>query len=269
MTQVDQERVDSVVSSVFDKIRESIVEHRVTYDEYAAAKNFCIELGEAGEWPLLGDVFFESTVEQIDSEEREGTDSTIEGPYYIPGAPMLDKPAVMPMRAEEPGDSLIFSGMVKSADGTPLPGAVIDMWHSANDGTYSDIPYPDDRELPPSGNLRGKFTTDEDGEFEVRTIIPVPYEIPKDGPVGKLLRGAGWHAYRPAHLHCKISAEWYQTQTVQLYFQNDQFLDSDVASAVKPSLVLTLDKPSEPAKSKWQLDGPYYTTSYEFRLARA
>jgi protocatechuate 3,4-dioxygenase beta subunit len=36
-------------------------------------------------------------------------------------------------------------------------------------------------------NLRGKFTTDQDGRFSFRSIEPVGYPIPIDGPVGDLI----------------------------------------------------------------------------------
>lgn len=270
MSNSSEERVATVVAAMMDKVRETIVEHKVTYDEYAAAKQFAIDVGEAGEWPLFGDVFFESTVERIDAEGREGSAGAIEGPYYVPGAVELTPPYVMPMREDEPGDILIFSGTVRSPEGTPLPGAMIDMWQSDSMGTYADIPYPDDRELPPPGNLRARFRADDNGQFEVRTIIPVPYEIPKGGPTGALLAAAGWHAFRPAHLHTVTSAPGYRSLTSQLYFDKDPYLESDVANAVKSSLILDLTKHTDPGDIEARgLSAPYFTTSTEFFLARA
>lgn len=258
MTTSSQERVATVVAALMDAVRATIVEHRITYDEYGSAKQYAIDLGEAGEWPLFGDVFFEATVERVDAESVDASDGAIEGPYFIPGAQQLESPYVMPMREDEPGDPLLFSGRVIDSDGNPLAGAQIDMWHSDNLGTYSDIPYPDDRELPPPGNLRGRFTVGEDGSFEIRTIIPVPYEIPTTGPTGALLTAAGWHAYRPAHLHAIVTAPGRRSLTCQLYLSEDPYLDSDVAGAVKPSLILTLAK-----------QGEHFVASHEFRLATA
>lgn len=231
----------------------------MTYDEYNAAKQYAIDVGEAGEWPLFADVFFEATVEKVDAEGRDTSDGAIEGPYYIDGAQELQRPYVMPMRDDEPGDTLLFSGAVASADGSPLAGAQIDMWHSDYYGTYSNIPYPDDRELPPAGNLRGRFSVDENGRFEVRTIVPVPYEIPKSGPTGAMLAAAGWHAFRPAHLHVIVTAPGHRSLTAQLYLSEGAYLDSDVAGAVKPGLVLTLEKHTDP--------DPHFSASHQFRLA--
>lgn len=264
-TETSQERVASVVAALLDRIREVIVDQKVTYPEYAAAKQYVIDVGKAAEWPLFGDVFFESTVERLFSQDR-GVTGAIEGPYYIPGAPQLKHPYVMPMRDDEPGDVLFFSGSVTAVDGTPLAGAEFDMWHNDANMTYSNIPYPDERELPPEFNLRGRFKTDPDGRFEVRTTRPVPYEIPKDGPTGALLRAAGWHAWRPAHMHCIVSAPGYESLTSQIFCEGDPYLDNDVATAVKPELVVTL---TEHDGSERGLDSPFFTASYDFRLARA
>ena len=55
-------------------------------------------------------------------------------------------------------------------------------------------------------NLRGAFSTGPDGNFAITTMRPAPYQIPTDGSCGKLISAAGWHAWRPAHLHVKVSA---------------------------------------------------------------
>src|SRR3712207_8070747 len=39
----------------------------------------------------------------------------------------------------------------------------------------------------PEGNLRGLVVADDEGRFEIRTIQPAPYQIPTDGPTGKLI----------------------------------------------------------------------------------
>ena len=78
----------------------------------------------------------------------------------------------------------------------------------------------------------------DEGRFEIRTIQPAPYQIPTDGPTGKLIEAAGWHPWRPAHLHLIVSAPDHRAITTQLYFTGGEWLDSDVASAVKPELIL-------------------------------
>lgn len=260
-----RERIATVVAAVVDRVREAIVEQRVTPQEYAAAKEYLIEVGEAGEWPLFGDVFFESTVETIHSAAH-GIVGSIEGPYFVPGAPRLERPYRMPMRDGEGGEVFFFSGTVTSTDGTPLPGAEVELWQCDDTGTYSGIPYPDGRALPPAYNLRGRLQCDDDGRFEVRTIVPVPYEIPKEGPTGTLLAAAGWHAFRPAHLHVLVSAVGHRTLTSQPYLSTSPYLDSDVANAVKPELVVEVVRHDGAERA---LDAPFSTASHHFRLAPA
>ena len=259
----DAERVATVVGDLMQRVRDGLVEHEVTYEEYNAATDWLIRLGEAGEWPLFMDVFFESVVEQMAFDDRPGSKGTIEGPYYIPEAPMLEPPYVMPMRDDEPGDRLVLSGTVRSAqDGTPLSGALIDLWQCDAKGIYSNI----DPSVP-EFNLRGRMYADDEGRFEVCTVVPAPYEIPKGGPTGELVHAANWSAFRPAHLHLKVSAPGHDEVTTQLYFDNDKYLTTDVASAVKPELILQLDKKSSgPEMERYGLSAPYFTTTYRFDL---
>ena len=47
----------------------------------------------------------------------------------------------MPQRPDEPGEPLVFSGTVKTPDGQPIAGALLDVWHAdaTVPGTYSNI----------------------------------------------------------------------------------------------------------------------------------
>ena len=67
---------------------------------------------------------------------------------------------------------------------------------------------------------------------------PAPYQIPTDGSCGKLIAAAGWHAWRPAHLHLKVSAPGRQRSPRSSTSTGDPHIDDDIASAVKPELVL-------------------------------
>jgi catechol 1,2-dioxygenase len=230
---VSPERVSAVVRGVLEGVHSAIREHKVTYPEFQAAKAWLIEVGEGGEWPLFLDVFVEHVVEDVTSQAQLGSKGTILGPYYLPGAKQLPSKATLPMRDDEKGTPLVFAGQVRDVDGTPLGGAEIDIWQADDEGYYSGFaPHL------PEGNLRGLVTTDEEGRFEIRTIQPAPYQIPTDGPTGKLITAAGWHPWRPAHLHLIVRAPGHRPITTQLYFSGGEWLDSDVAEAVKPELVL-------------------------------
>jgi len=229
----DTSRVDTLVSELLAATHDIIRRHKLSYAEYDALKSWLIQVGEDGEWPLFLDVWVEHVVEEVAGDNREGSKGTIEGPYYVSGAPSLPAEATLPMRDGEEGTPLLFQGQITRVDGTPLPGAVIEMWHADNDGYYSQF-------APglPEWNLRGTVVADGQGRFGIHTIEPAPYQIPTDGSCGRLIDAAGWHAWRPAHLHLKVSAPGHQLVTTQLYFKGGSHVADDIARAVKPELIL-------------------------------
>lgn len=227
------ERVSRVVQSMLDGVHRAIREEQVSYPEFVAAKQWLIEVGEGGEWPLFLDVFVEHEVEEVAAASQQGTHGSILGPYYLPDAPKLPAVTTLPMRDDERGTPLVFTGQVRDTAGNPLPGAELDLWHADHEGYYSGFaPHI------PEGNLRGVVVADDAGHFEVHTVEPAPYQIPTDGPTGELIEAAGWHPWRPAHLHLLVRAPGYRSITTQLYFAGGEWLDSDVAKATKPELVL-------------------------------
>ncbi|WP_329064230.1 catechol 1,2-dioxygenase [Amycolatopsis sp. NBC_01480] len=227
------ERVSMLAREVLEAVHGTIRKHKVTYAEYNALKSWLIAVGEGGECPLFLDVWVEHVVEEVATEHREGNKGTIEGPYYVPDAPERGARGTVPMRDNEPGTPLTWTGRVTSTDGTALAGAKVELWHADADGFYCQF-------APgiPEWNLRASFTADENGRFEIRTVRPAPYQIPTDGACGKLIAAAGWHAWRPAHLHVKVSAPGNELLTAQLYFPGDEHNEDDIASAVKPELLL-------------------------------
>jgi catechol 1,2-dioxygenase len=228
-----QERVCKLAGRVIKAINDTVLEEEVSYDEYNALKAWLIKVGEDGEWPLFLDVWVEHSVEEVANASRHGSKGTIEGPYYLPDSPEQHSPATLPMRDNEPGTPLLFQGQVTNVAGQALPGAKIEIWHADDLGFYSQF-------APglPEWNLRGAVVADHDGNFQINTMQPAPYQIPTDGACGQLIAAAGWHAWRPAHLHLKVSAPGHQLVTTQLYFEGDEHVADDIASAVKPELVL-------------------------------
>ena len=228
-----QERVNLLASRIIKAINDTVLEEKVTYGEYNAFKAWLIQVGEDGEWPLFLDVWVEHSVEQVANEDREGTKGSIEGPYYVPGSPRLKSPATLPMRGNEQGTPLLFQGRITDLAGQPLPGATVEIWHADDEGFYSQF-------APgiPEWNLRATVETNGDGYYQINTMQPAPYQIPTDGSCGQLIAAAGWHAWRPAHLHLKVSAPGHQLITSQLYFKGDEHVSDDIASAVKPELIL-------------------------------
>ena len=247
-----QERVAHLAGRAIKALNDIVLEEKVTYDEYYALKAWLIRVGDDGEWPLFLDVWLEHSIEEVANENRHGSKGTIEGPYYAPDSPAQETPATLSMRAHEPGTPLLFQGHVTDVDGAPLNGAKVEIWQADDLGFYSQF-------APglPEWNLRGTVNADDAGHFQINTIQPAPYQIPTDGACGQLIAAAGWHAWRPAHLHLKVSAPNHQLITTQLYFPGDPHNEDDIASAVKPQLMLDL---------RDREDGRGRVTTYDFRL---
>ncbi|GID32241.1 dioxygenase family protein [Paractinoplanes brasiliensis] len=183
-------------------------------------------------WPALALIHDQPA----ESAHRHGSPLGLLGPFYLPGAPRLEPPNVMPRRPDEKGETLIFRGAVHSTTGEPLPAAEFDMWQADADGNYSGM-------VPgiPPWNLRGRFGAAADGTFEVTTIQPAPYPVPGDGPIGSVLRELGRHLYRPAHLHLQVTAPDHEVLTIQLYFADGDYLASDAANAVRDGLIVPVE----------------------------
>lgn len=228
------ERVAAIAKDALAALNQVILDHEVTYPEYRVLKQWLIDVGDGGEWPLFLDVFIEHSVEEVLARSRKGTKGSIEGPYYIAGAPALASVSTLPMRDEDRAITpLVFSGQVKDLDGNGIAGAHVEIWHADDDGYYSQFaPHL------PEWNLRGDVTVDDDGRYEITTIQPAPYQIPTDGPTGAFVAAQAAHPWRPAHLHLIVSAPGKESVTTQLYFRGGEYIDDDVATATKPELIL-------------------------------
>jgi catechol 1,2-dioxygenase len=184
------------------------------------------------EFELLSDVFGLSSLVETSSTPEAGTIRTLTGPFYAPGSPAREFGASM-IERDDGDPSAILRGRVADLDGRPVAGAVLDVWQNASNRLYA-IQDPDQ----PTFNLRGKYTTDAEGRYEIRTIRPVSYTIPDDGPVGALLRATGRHPWRAAHIHLLITASGYQPVTTEVFDSESDYLESDAVFGVAPELIL-------------------------------
>jgi hydroxyquinol 1,2-dioxygenase len=158
------------------------------------------------------------------------TESTVLGPFYTPGAPWREYGANL---ASEPaGDPAWVHGRVLDTDGHPIPGAELDVWQNGDDRLYA-VQSPD----APEEHLRGRFRAREDGTYAFLAVRPVPYPIPDDGPVGRMLQATGRHPWRPAHIHLIARALGYRTLATHIFDASSEYLHSDAVFAVKPSLL--------------------------------
>jgi catechol 1,2-dioxygenase len=173
---------------------------------------------------------FSMLVDALANQLPEGaTESTVLGPFYVPGSPLRDNGA--DISEEEAGVPAWVHGRILSTDGEPLD-AELDVWQNGDNRLYA-MQDPD----APEDHLRGRFRTREDGSFAFLAVRPTAYPIPDDGPVGKMLEATGRHPWRPAHIHMIARAPGHRTVTTHIFDEESEYLDSDAVFAVKPSLV--------------------------------
>jgi protocatechuate 3,4-dioxygenase beta subunit len=236
-------RVTDVVNDAVAALHEVLERHRVSEQEWRAALAFLTEVGRAGEFILLSDVTRTSVL--VDGLEHGGdesgaTASDVEGPLYVADPPWREAPVKVYEDYDGMGDAdvLFVRGSVTSTAGTPLPGAVIDIWQTGPDGGYDVW---DERQ--PEFNFRGRWRVeDAAGAYEFQTLLPKPYTVPTEGPVGRYLEAMGQHPWRPAHIHFKVTAAGHEPLITQVFFPGDPYLDNDTIGAVKAALV----RPVEP-----------------------
>ena len=266
---VDSERLTQILPDALRAIHEVIESHKVTEEEWMAVLDFLTEVGKQDEFILLSDVTKTSVlVDAISHQDESGvTPSDVEGPLYREDPPWREKPVKIYEEYEgaQNGDVLFVRGRVASTDGAPLDDAVLDIWQTGPDGGY-DI--WDERQ--PDYNFRGRFGVDEDGGYEFQTMVPKPYTIPTDGPVGRLLDATGQHPWRPAHIHFKVEANGHQPLVTQVFFPGDPYLENDTIGAVKSALVRPLTRhDDEDELAQRGLDAPFYTCEFDITLKPA
>jgi catechol 1,2-dioxygenase len=232
-------RASEVIEDAVAAIHEVLERHRVTEEEWAAALAYLTEVGRADEFVLLSDVTRTSVL--IDAlshgaDDSAVTASDVEGPMYRDDPPWHEHPAKIYEEYEGMGDGdvLLVRGAVTSTEGARLAGAVVDVWQTGPNG----YDFWDPRQ--PENNSRGRLRADDAGAYEFRTMVPTPYTVPTEGPVGRYLEAMGQHPWRPAHIHFKVSAPDHRTLVTQVFFPDDPYLENDTIGAVKPALVRPL-----------------------------
>jgi protocatechuate 3,4-dioxygenase beta subunit len=260
-------RLREIMVSLVRHLHAFAVDVGLTESEWMTGIQFLTDVGHMTdevrqEFILLSDTLGLSSlvVELTHGAESIVTESTILGPFYVDNPPVRELGDNM---AEgDPGETLVVSGFVRSSDGTPLPHAQLDVWQTASNGLY-DV----QDEHQAAGSLRGRFYTDDDGGFRFRTVRPVSYSIPDDGPVGKLLASTGRHPWRAAHIHFIVSAAGHEPVITHVFDSADSYLESDTVFGVRRSLIRTL----EPIGSKEEatalgVELPALRLSYDFAL---
>ncbi len=266
-------RLREVMTKLVSHLHAFIKDTKPTFEEWMQGVEFLTKIGQAcapsrQEFILFSDVLGVSMlVDTVNQQAFEGgTDSTVLGPLYA------ENPPVMPLGADVApglkGQPLYADGVVRSADGKPIAGAIVDVWQADEDGFY-------DMQKPglPAGEmeLRARFLTDSEGRYHFKSIVPKFYSIPVDGPIGELVRAVEKGPIRPAHLHFLVKAPGYDTLVTHLFVKGDPHIGSDAVYAVKPSLIVDFaEKPAgTPMPDGAKTTTPWRHLNFDFGLKPA
>jgi hydroxyquinol 1,2-dioxygenase len=230
-----QPRLRALLTALISHLHSFAVETRLTPLEWQAGIEFLTAVGQKcgparQEFILLSDVVGFSSLVDILNAAPAATESTVLGPFYLAGAPQ--RAMGEQIGRPQDGSPALVRGRVRDGSGEPVSGATLDVWQSSGNGLY-DTQDPDQ----PSYNLRGVFTTGPDGRYEFRTVRPVSYPIPTDGPVGDLLRAAHRDHWRAAHIHVIVSGPGFVPVTTHIFDADNPYLASDAVFGVRDSLV--------------------------------
>jgi hydroxyquinol 1,2-dioxygenase len=263
-----EDRLRELMQSLVDHLHAFATEVGLTQEEWGRAIAALTDAGrvtsdQRQEFILFSDALGLSML--VDALEHPlpagATETTVLGPFYVPGAP---ERAYGEAISERPaGAPAWVYGRVRGVDNKPVPGAELDVWQNGDDRLYA-VQDPN----APEEHLRGRFRAREDGSYAFLAVRPVPYTIPHDGPVGKMLAATGRHPWRPAHIHMIVRAPGYRTLTTHIFDRASDYLDSDAVFAVKRSLLREFvpHGPDDPDRPNG-VEGEWFSVYNEIVLA--
>lgn len=261
-------RLQKVMMAAIKHLHAFVREVEPTPQEWFAAIDFLTRTGKMcdekrQEFILASDVMGVSMlVDAINNRLATGaTPSTVEGPFHIPHSHEFDDGTDMAKGA--PGIPCIITGTVRGLDGNPIANAMLDLWQTDGEGQY-------EAQIGKDQYMRGVYHTRADGGYCVRTVAPIGYTIPMDGPVGELMAKTKISHMRPAHIHFAISAPGYKTVITHLFQRGCEYIDTDVVFGVKEPLIVDFVK-KQPGKASNgdTISTPFYEVKYDFVLVKA
>ncbi len=219
MAGTDNPRLKEIADSAVRHLHAFARDVNLTPEEWLQGIQFLTAVGQActpvrQEFILLSDVLGLSAVVNAlhDKKARElGSQSSLLGPFFREGAPALPLGAQIVEKPTAP--EIVVYGSVTDNAGRPIPDALIQVWQTSERGRY-DLQEGSGDHM----DMRGNFRTDAEGRYHFRTVRPLGYSIPMDGPVGDLVHRQKRHGMRPSHIHCLIGAEGHRELVTALYF---------------------------------------------------
>lgn len=258
------ERLKTIVGSAIRHLHAFAREVNLTPAEWLKAIEFFTRVGKTctptrQEFILLSDVIGLSTLVNTlhdATAQEKATSTSLLGPFFREDAPPL--PLGCQISHADQSEEIRVWGAVRTSAGQALANAKLMVWQTSSAGVY-DLQEGDGSAI----DYRGTFRSDAEGKYHFRTVRPLGYFIPMDGPVGDLVRAQQRQGCRPAHIHFLISSPGYRELVTALYFPGP-YLETDVVFGASPELVAH-EKTSDPQAPAKGLPSVHF----DFTLARA
>ncbi|BFZ65155.1 Catechol 1,2-dioxygenase [Saitoella coloradoensis] len=273
-------RAREILTSLIKHLHAVCLETRLTHSEWMMACDFVNRTGQMSdekrnEAILVCDVLgVESLVDALAADappsqpssstngEKKSTLSAILGPFFRENSPKYKNgaPIILPDWLQSLDAQTIssletarISGRVLDTSNNPISNTTLEVWLTAPNGLYEN-----QDPSQPDMNLRGTFTTGQDGTYSFIALKPTSYPIPYDGPAGDLLQLMGRSPWRPAHVHLKVEAPGFKGLITQIFDRGDKYVEKDSVFAVKSDLIVDFmpTKGKRDAKEgvKWELE---------------
>ena len=263
----DEERLRELMQGLVGHLHAFFREVRLTESEWAAAIAALTATGHITnarrqEFILWSDTLgISMLIDALAHPTPPGaTESTVLGPFYAEGSP--DRAFGASIAEQQAGTAAWVSGRVLSLDGSPIADAELDVWQNGENRLYAI----QDQDAP-EFHLRGRFRTDAEGRYAFRAVRPVPYPIPFDGPVGRMLQATGRHPWRPAHNPLVVTAPGHAPLTTHIFDADSEYLDRDTVFAVKPSLLRRFEEhDAEDPERPDGIEGPWASLDLDIVL---
>jgi hydroxyquinol 1,2-dioxygenase len=266
---ISDPRLRQVMGSLVKHLHAFVRDIEPTEKEWATAIDFLTRTGKMcddkrQEFILFSDVMGVSMlVDAINHRLATGaTPTTVEGPFHIPQAPAFEDGGNMAEGA--PGIPCYVVGKVRDLDGRPVANATLDLWQTDGEGLYEaqrNVTEP---------WMRGVYRSQADGSYVVRTVAPIGYTIPMDGPIGQLMEKTNISHMRPAHIHFCIESPGYHRVVTHLFQRGCPYIETDVVYGVKEPLIVDFAKQAAGSKAPNGeiVNEPFYVVKYDFILQK-
>lgn len=256
-SRIEDTRLRELVTSLIRHLHAVVKETKLTDEEFELAWTLMAEMAKftddrRNEFLLFLDVTgISQLVEAVNhARPQSAVGFALVGPFYRANAPLRKRGECIASNDTE-GDRVRITGKVCDlTTNAPVAGATLDVWQAATNGLYEN-----QDENQPDYNLRGRFRANETGRFELVALLPTPYPVPIDGPVGELMKLAKHQPYRPAHIHFIVSAPNYETLITQVFRKGDDIIDEDPVFTADRTMI-----------GEFRKDNGQYRLDYDFQL---